>query len=373
MRLSTKISFVAIVGLLCATCSSIQNQPNYATSSWETERCDTNARVDDFTALDLALPFYANDTLKDKLKTVPRIFVVIIENQQLKSWTALTAASFKDRPTIWQPVNLPETLAVNKKDFQLIDNEYIWALTGRPDYPFDRYQLLLQATRDTFLTRRNAMMADYQREFPKYQLRVQSDLRGAGFQRQYLAAGKSVSPLGQHQFGLAADIGIHYKGGQLQSIERYKYLLDSIGRARYGLTWGGSFKGFVDPNHVQYFLNSSELLRRFPELRFEFEPFTAYFKKRVGRMTAAGKAAKVEDTKALLATLHQLHFNKPCHCDTLAERRVSAQNVLIQKSMQVAGYEAKNDLLLVGNLDEQTVVLFHATGAKRALRVGIWK
>jgi len=373
MHISTKVLFVAIIGLLFVTCSSIQNQLKHSILNWETERCDTTVRIANFTAFDLALPFYSNDTLKDKLRNVPRIFVVIVENQQLKSWTALTATSFKDQPVTWQPTHLADSMATKKVDFQPLDKAYVWALAGRPDYPFDRYQWLLQATRDTFLTKRNAMMADHQRVFPQYQLRVQSDLRGAGFQRQYLAAGKSMSPLGQHQFGFATDIGIHHKGRQLQSIERYKYLLDSIGRGRYRLTWGGTFKGFVDPNHVQHFLNSSDLLRRFPELRFEFEPFVRYFKNRVERMTAAGKADKVADTKSLLATLHQLHFNTPCLCDTLAERPVSQPHLLIQKKMQMAGYEATNDLLLVGNLDTQTVVMFHATGIKRALRMGIWK
>ncbi|TAH06731.1 MAG: M15 family peptidase [Runella slithyformis] len=373
MTFWTRTIMVLIMVLVFANCGAIQDQSKQLpTTIWQTERCDTTQRITHFSAFDLALPFTQTDTLTPQLTEVPHLFMVVLDKQQLTSWAVVSAASFKGRPSTWQLANLPDSLATSKVALQTLDSEYLWSLVGQPDYPYDRYQMLLQATRDSFLTKRAAILVDYQRDFPKYALRVQSDLRGAGFQRQYLAMGKSVSPLGQHQFGLASDIGIHYRGKQLQNMAHYKTFLNDIG-GRYGLTWGGNFKGFVDSNHVQYFLNSSELLRRFPELRFEFEPFAKYFKNRVKRMTAAGKEAKVEDTKALLATLHSLHFNTPCTCDTLAQRPTSKRVLAIQKQMKTAGYVARRDLMVVGDLDAQTATLLHPTGLVRTLRMGVWK
>ena len=372
MNFSLRFLLVFTLGLLLITCSLTQEKPKHV-SAWETERCDTIARISVFSALDLALPFFQTDTLSTRLIAMPHLFMVVLAQGRVQSWSAVSAASLKARPAQWQPSFLPDSLKNAQLNLQPVETEYLWSLVGQPDYPYDRYETLLAPTRQAFLTKRDSMMANYQRQFPQYRLRVQSDLRGLGFQRRHLAMGKSVSPLGQHQFGLAADIAIVSKGRQMQNIALYKTMLNDIGGGQYGLSWGGNFKGFVDPNHVQYFLNSSELLRQFPELRFEFEPYGKYFKNRVKRMTAAGKEEKVQDTKALLATLSELHYEKPCVCDTLAERPILAHATSLQKSLETMGYRPQQDVLLVGNLDQQTLSMWHPTGIKKSLRIGTWR
>ncbi|AEI50964.1 M15 family metallopeptidase [Runella slithyformis] len=338
------------------------------TSAWEKEHCDTTQRLDAFSILDLVLPFSQADTLKETLTSVPQIFVTVIQNGQIRPWKALTAASFQDAP---YQLKLPaDSLFLDS--LSKIELAYLWSLADRYDYPYNRYEPLLKAVRDSFLVRRDSMMHAYTRQFPNYKLRVQSDLRGVGKQKRHLAMGKSVSPVSQHQFGLASDIAILHQGRQLQNINYYKTFLGQIG-SQYALTWGGNFLGFVDPNHVQYYSNSAELLQKLPALRFEYEPFTLYFKKRVQAMTAAGKAAKVEDTKALLATLHELHKGHACVCDTLAERPMSIFTDTIALEAQKAGYQPKRDILVIGDLDRHTTGLIHPSGVQKTFRLGVWQ
>lgn len=336
-------------------------------STWEREQCDTTQRLESFSILDLVLPFSQADTLKETLTSVPQIFVTVIENGQIHPWRALTATSFQEYPF---QLTLPQN-SLFLDSLSRIELAYLWSLADRYDYPYNRYEPLLKAVRDSFLVRRDSMMQAYLRQFPNYKLRIQSDLRGGGKQKRHLTMGKSVSPLSQHQFGLASDIGILHKGRQLQNIRYYKTFLGAIG-SRYTLTWGGNFLGFPDPNHVQYYSNSAELLQKLPALRFEYEPFARYFKNRVQAMTAAGKAAKVEDTKALLATLHELHKGHACVCDTLAERPTSVFISSIALEAQKAGYQPKRDILVIGDLDRQTSGLIHPSGVQKTFRLGVW-
>ncbi|WP_428661200.1 M15 family metallopeptidase [Runella sp.] len=357
------ISALMLLSIACRVVDSLTD-----TSSWEKERCDTTQRLESFEFIDLVLPFSQADTLKDVLVVVPRVFVTIIQNGQIQPWKALTAGSFQEHP---YQLSLPaDSLFLDS--ISALDHSYLWSLADRYDYPYNRYEPLLKAVRDSFLVKRDSMMQTYLRQYPKYKLRVQSDLRGGGKQKRHLTMGKSVAPLSQHQFGLASDIAILHKGRQLQNINYYKTFLGQIG-SQYSLTWGGNFLGFVDPNHVQYFANSAELLQKLPGLRFEYEPFVRYFKNRVQAMIAAGKEAKVEDTKALLATIHDLHKGHTCVCDTLAERPTSVFVSSIALEAQKAGYQPTRDILLIGDLDNHTTSLFHPTGVQKTFKLGIWK
>jgi peptidoglycan L-alanyl-D-glutamate endopeptidase CwlK len=363
-KLAFSISSFCLM-LLFLACS-ISDYPSTTRTSWITEHCDTTQRLEKLEVIDLVLPFLQADTLKDLLTEVPAVFMAIVENGQIQQSGAVSAASFKDRPYALA-VSLAQTDTLN-----WLDQTYLWTLADRPDYPYDRYEPFLKETRNQFLTKRDSMMQSYLRQYPKYKLRVQSDLRGSGNQRRHLAMGKSVSPLSQHNFGLASDIAIIYKGRQLQHINYYKNFLGDIGE-QYGLTWGGTFLGFIDPNHVQHFKKSSEMLQHLPALRLEYEPYVRYFKNRVQRMTNAGKAEKVEDTKALLEVLHELHQGKSCICDTLAERPTSTLLHNFQEKFQNNGYRPSRDILLIGDIDSQTVTLFHPTGVQKTLRLGKWK
>lgn len=352
--------------LLFMACGIPENLTTKHTS-WTTEYCDTTQRLETFQVIDLVLPFSQADTLKDLLAVVPQVFLAIVQNGQIQQASAISATSFKDTPTPISLFNLP------KADTLLwLDRAYLWTLADRPDYPYDRYTSLLKDIRTQFLAKRDSMMQSYLHQHPKYKLRIQSDLRGSGKQHRHLTMGKSASPLSQHNFGLASDIAILYKGRQLQNINFYKTFLGDIG-GQYGLTWGGTFLGFIDPNHVQYFKKSADMLEQFPELRLEYEPYLRYFKNRVQRMTAAGKVEKVEDTKALLAVLHELHKGKSCVCDTLAERPTPTFLRSFFPSFQRSGYQSSRDILLIGDLDSQTVTLFHPTGVQKTLRLGKWQ
>jgi hypothetical protein len=353
--------------LLFLACT-ISEYPTTARSSWFTEHCDTTQRIENLQIIDLVLPFSQADTLKDLLTTVPKVFAVLVENGQIRQINAVSAASFKDRPSSLLSVDsLPKTDTLT-----WLDRSYLWTLADRPDYPYDRYEPLLKEVRSRFVANRDSMMLAYTRQYPKYKLRIQSDLRGHGNQRRHLTMGKSVSPLSQHNFGLASDIAIVYKGRQLQNINYYKTFLGELG-SRYGLTWGGTFLGFIDPNHVQHFKKSSDMLEQLPALRLEYEPYLRYFKNRFHRMSTAGKAEKVEDTKALLNALHELHIGQPCVCDTLAERTASSLIQKLPNSLLNIGYRHSYDLLLVGDIDNQTVTLFHPAGVQKTLRLGTWK
>ncbi len=361
------LSGISTLMLLIIACGMTDGLKRTSTS-WENERCDTTQQLDTFHALDLVLPFAQADTLKDALVSVPHIYIGIVKNGQIQRWNAITAVTFQGIPyQLMLPTDSPAIDSLSE-----LDRAYLWSLADRYDYPYHRYESLLKAARDTFLIQRDSMMQAYGRRFPKYKLRIQSDLRGSGRQKRHLTMGKSVSPLSQHQFGFASDIAILYKGRQLQNIHYYKTFLGEIG-SQFGLTWGGNFLGFIDPNHVQYFTNSAEFLRKFPAIRFEYEPYGRYFKNRVQAMTAAGKAAKVEDTGALLSTLHELHKGHACVCDTLAERPTSLFANSLAFEAQKAGYQPNRDILLIGNLDHQTISLFHPTGVQRTFKSGVWR
>lgn len=365
-KLAFSISSFCLM-LLFLACS-ISDYPSTNRTSWITEHCDTTQRLEKLEVIDLVLPYLQADTLKDLLTEVPTVFMAIVENGKIQQTGAVSAASFKDRPFA---LSLGDSLS-QTDTLNWLDRTYLWTLADRPDYPYDRYEPLLKETRNQFLVKRDSMMQSYLRQYPKYKLRVQSDLRGSGNQRRHLAMGKSVSPLSQHNFGLASDIAITYKGRQLQHINYYKSFLGEIG-GQYGLTWGGTFLGFIDPNHVQHFKKSSEMLQQLPALRLEYEPYGRYFKNRVQRMTAAGKAEKVEDTKALLEVLHELHQGKSCVCDTLAERPTPALLRTIQERFQKNSYQPSRDILLIGDIDSQTVTLFHPAGLQKTVRLGKWK
>ena len=363
-KLAFSISSFCLM-LLFLACS-ISDYPTTTHTSWITEHCDTTQRLEKLEVIDLVLPFSQADTLKDLLTEVPIIFMAIVENGQIQQSGAVSSSSVKERPfALADSLSQSDTL-------NWLDQTYLWTLADRPDYPYNRYEPLLQETRTLFLAKRDSMMQLYLRQYPKYKLRIQSDLRGSVNQRRHLAMGKSVSPLSQHNFGLASDIAILYKGRQLQHINHYKNFLGDIG-GQYGLTWGGTFLGFIDPNHVQHFKKSSEMLQQLPALRLEYEPYVRYFKNRVQRMTSAGKAEKVEDTKALLEVLHELHKGKSCVCDTLAERLTPPPIREIAYKLQSNGYRSSHDILLIGDIDSQTVTLFHPTGVQKTVRLGKWK
>jgi peptidoglycan LD-endopeptidase CwlK len=363
-RLALYFSAVSSM-LLCIACEIENSNKKIA---WQTEYCDTTQHNESLEALDLVLPFSQTDTLKDLLNAIPQVFMVIVKNGQIQKSTIVIASSLKERPYI---VVATSTLP-HYDTLTWLDRTYLWTLADRPDYPYNRYEPLLKSLRQTFVSKRDSMMQLYLHQHPNHTLRIQSDLRGSGYQRRHLTMGKSATPLSQHNFGLASDIAILHKNRQLQNIQYYKTFLGDLGK-QFGLTWGGTFLGFIDPNHVQYFPKTADMLAQLPALRFEYEPYRIYFKNRVKRMTAAGKAAKIEDTKALLETLAKLHRDTPCICDTLAERPTPIFHSQLAVQLRTKGYLPNRDILLIGDLDKQITTLFHPTRVQKTLRLGKWQ
>lgn len=363
------LSLGSVVLMLIFIACGIIDGFNKPPSTWENERCDTTLRLAQWDIIDLVSPFSQADTLKDALILPPQVWLVIIKNGKIQQSNAVFAPTFQAPPA--ELISLTDSI-IRSDTLSWLDRAYLWTLADRPDYPYHRYERLLGSTRKRFIEKRDSMMSDYLGQYPKYKLRINSDLRGNRSQKRHLTMGKSVSPLSQHQFGFASDVPIIYRGRQLQNIRYYKTFMDEIG-GKYGLTWGGTFRGFIDPNHVQYFKNSSEMLKQFPELRYEYEAFGKYFKNRVKIMTAAGKADKIEDTQALLATLHDLHKGKACVCDSLAERSTPTNITKISTDFYASKLQSQRDILLIGDLDSQTITLFHPTGIIKTFRLGVWQ
>ena len=330
---------------------------------WESKNCDTTYRANSLKIYDLVIPF----RLVDSLRTKPanRVYVVIKSGSQFE-WACVTANA-GERP--WQITKMqdaPTNWAMKTLTWQ--ETEYLWALADRPTYLYDRWEKLLASTRQEFVVKRDDLASVFPELHPGYSMKVYADLRKANTQTGLLKAGKSAAPLSHHQFGLASDVNIFKNGKRSQSFETYKKLDES----NNGLTWGGNFKGFVDPNHIQYFQNSAKMLEAFPELRFEFEPFRSYYTNRVYKFIAAGKEDKAQDTQDLLTTLNNLRQNEPCTCQQAKFGQNSSVKT-IENQVQTIGYQANNDILLIGNIDLQTMSLQLPAQTTISERIGRWK
>lgn len=338
--------------------------------AWPDQGCDSTQRVSAVSALDLVLPFYPDDTLAAGLaeEDVPapvRVFAVVVDSLGQTRWTALGADSLLrprllegPSPAGWGPLRLT-----------LPEQTYLRALVDQPKYLFRRWEPLLTGARSEWLAKRDSLIDSLRGVYPTYTFRILNDLRTAGMQARFLKRGSSNAPLSQHQFGLAVDVGIISKGKLLKGYNTYA----AIGRLtpHYGLTWGGTFVGFVDPNHFQLVKNSAALVRKFPELRFEFEPYRRHYLRRVAQKIAAGEEDEVQDTEELLDVMNQQRRGQPCPCESERAATPSALEA-VQAQLQAAGYAPDRDVLLLGHLPSQTLTA--ARGATHlTYRMGKWR
>lgn len=187
---------------------------------------------------------------------------------------------------------------------------------------YQRWQEILQEQRTNFLLKRQAVQNNIQEIWPNYTVTVISDIRLANTQKALLAKGASASPLSQHQFGFASDFAIKNKGKYLTA---YKYYT-AVGTAakENNITWGGNFAGFIDPGHIQEFLNSASLLSKIPALRYEFIDFLPYYKTRIKKMESLGKAKDIKDTQELVQILELMNENKLCTCQNWPLEKINA-------------------------------------------------
>jgi peptidoglycan LD-endopeptidase CwlK len=233
-----------------------------------------------------------------------------------------------------------------------------------------RWANLLKPYRSQFLQKRNQLFDLLPSKLPNYDFKVISDFRLSDNQEQLLKTGKSAAPLSAHQFGLASDIAIKRKGKYLTGYTFYK-IMGKIA-IEQDLTWGGNFVGFVDPGHIQLYENSAKMLAIIPELRYEFEPFRQYYINRVEKMTKAGRAQAVEDTKELLEVMDVLNDEKICACEqkNILNQNFTGDNSTILKSLD---NQKDKSILISINLFKNSGMINFANGKAKNITLGTWK
>jgi peptidoglycan LD-endopeptidase CwlK len=359
-----KIAFLLVLLPFILDIKSLSENPS--TLAWQDMGCDTTRIVNQLSFYDITIPFRLSDSLKTR--SINRVYAVITDGGT-HSWATVTANK-GERP--WQIAQIQQSLPSqwNMLSLSWKDTEYLWSLAETPSYLYDRWEKLLSPARKDFLTKRDSVVRTFPKIYPGFTAKVYSDLRKANTQSGLLKMGKSASPLSHHQFGLASDLSIYNRGNHAHSFETYKKL-DTLSSS-LGMMWGGKFKGFIDPNHIQLFGNSSDLVKQFPDLRFEFEPFRRYYLNRVQKFIAAGKEEKSLDTQALLATLNQLRKNEPCACENkVVPTPLAIQQIQIEA--KAIGYVSDTDILLIGDTNKQLLTLYMPTRKPISQRLGKWR
>jgi hypothetical protein len=138
------------------------------------------------------------------------------------------------------------------------------------------------------------------------------------------------------------------------------------------MTWGGNFVGFIDSGHIQLFKNGAELIRKYPALVYEFEPYRIQYNAWMTKMINWGKEEKAGDTKELLVELNKLKKDNVCACTSASAKIPSEVINTIKTVLSEPQYLAETDLLIIGDLASQTVSLVTPKGVI-TYPLGIWK
>jgi peptidoglycan LD-endopeptidase CwlK len=326
--------------------------------SWQNLSCDTTQTVNNLTVYDIAQPFYFSDTLLHQKLTVQRVFVAIIDLQD----------SIKIGGVMAQNDERPQIIGGSSIQFTWQEQEYLWALATQPHYLYTRWEKLLIEERINFLAKRDSIHAVMKNLSGS--VKIISDLRSMANQQRYLQKNKTASPISMHNFGFAADFAIMRNNKISNNLSLYSPLNELT--AQQGMTWGGNFVGFLDPGHIQLFKNGAEMLRKYPDLIFEFEPYRPQYNAWMNKMINWGKEAKAGDTKELLVELNKYKKDKPCPC---LDGKINIQNSRlneIQDKVMSLGYQQNTDLLLIGDTKRQTLSLTSTNGTI-IYEIGLWK
>lgn len=334
-------------------------------SNWQDYSCDTTLKISELSVREVAQSFYLKDTLLKQNLSPQKVFVVISDSQGNLKIGGVTAQN-QDHPQalIFPSIQFPnESIALSWQE-----QEYVWALASQPRYLYNRWEKLLSEERLNFLSKRDSIhqvMKDLNGP-----VRIISDLRSMANQQKYLGTNKTASPISMHNFGFAADFAVMRNNKISNNLSHYRPL-DNL-TAQMGMTWGGNFIGFIDPGHIQHFKNGAEMLRKYPDLIFEFEPYRYQYNAWMNKMIAWGKEEKANDTKELLVELNKFKNEKPCPCLNLS---ANIPLNLIEKAKNQTkelGYQSDMDLLLVGDLASRTVTLITKNGIV-SYPLGRWK
>ncbi|MES2517183.1 MAG: M15 family metallopeptidase [Bacteroidota bacterium] len=324
-------------------------------ANWKDFACDTTQTIKELSIQEIAQNFYLSDTLLEQNLSPQKVFVAIADQEGLFKIAGVTAQG-EERP---QALILPDTLALkNALPITWQEQEYLWALANQPRYLYNRWEKLLAEERTIFLAKRDSIHTVMKNLSGS--VKIISDLRSMANQQKYLKKNKTASPISMHNFGFAADFAILRRNRISNNLSLYQPLNNLT--AQQGMTWGGNFVGFMDPGHIQLFRNGAELLRKYPDLIFEFEPYRPQYNAWMNKMIALGKEEKANDTKELLLELNKFKKEKPCSC--LAQNIKTPTTIIakIQKQTQNIGYQSQTDLLIVSDLASQTVSLVTVNG-----------
>lgn len=356
---------ILIASVTLFACNLIDSSSNlFKDDSWQDLTCDTTQYVNELKVYTLTQPFYLADTLLKQNLKVRNIYVAFVDTLGNIQATALQAGDDADDSEIINITGFPDL------NITWQEQAYLWALVKQPSYLYNRWENMLGDERKTFLGKRDSVLSIMKRKYRS--IKVVSDLRSTSRQLHYLGKNKTATPVSMHNFGLAADFAIYNRRGRMSNNLVFYRPLDSLTEA-FGLTWGGNFVGFIDSGHIQLYKNGAELLRKYPDLVFEFEPFRPIYNTWMNKMIGWGKEQKAGDTKELLQELNKIKQDKPCQC---MDSQSELPNILVDKiQLQLAtsdGYQTENDLLLIGDLSSQTVSLITAK-SKIAYPLGLWK
>ena len=349
-----KITFTCLTLLAC---SFIEKTGKLLSKEveWQDYSCDTTLKVNELSVREMAQSFYLKDTLLKQNLVPQKVFVVLADSQGNLKIGGVTAQNNEHpQALIFPSIQLPnQSISLSWQE-----QEYLWALASQPRYLYDRWEKLLAEERMNFLSKRDSIhqvMKDLNGS-----VRIISDLRSMANQQKYLGTNKTASPISMHNFGFAADFAVMRNNKISNNLSHYQPLNNLS--AQYGMTWGGNFVGFLDPGHIQLFKNGAEMLRKYPDLIFEFEPYRYQYNSWMNKMIGWGKEDKAGDTKELLIELNKFKKQKPCSCLNLTANVPINQVEKVKKQMEQLGYQQDTDLLLMGNLTSQTVLLITVNG-----------
>jgi len=145
-----------------------------------------------------------------------------------------------------------------------------------------------------------------------FRLKFLQGERGLANQMDFFNRGRSKTALSLHNFNLAVDVGIYRRGRYLRQSNRYAKV---GGLAKnLGAFWGGDFVGFPDVGHIQAFSNGAAIVRKFPELTFEYIRFKEIYEQNYLNAISKGQGDLVEDTRQLLVEISKNRLQKVCAC-----------------------------------------------------------
>ncbi len=192
-----------------------------------------------------------------------------------------------------------------------VDNkENLFAFSNMTDDPLLVWGNTLAQEIEDFKTLKDSLATVFN---PRgYRFKFLQSERGLAKQMDLLNRGRSKTALSFHNFNLAVDVGIYRRGRYMHRSHLYAKV-GSLAK-EMGAFWGGDFVGFPDVGHIQAFSNGADLMRKFPELTFEYIRFKHLYEQNYASALAKGEGDLVEDTRQLILELNKNRVQQVCAC-----------------------------------------------------------